>query len=327
MLSGDNGIINKASEVGYINEITYFDEQTKLLSMSVSASIQSNIISKEEYIATNENNLIELAREAIRGLGLKDSDLIKYGDGTKLAKDGYTVAYYLDHEGNPNTDGDGYIVIWYTSDTLKKTINVDEAKSIYKLTEKRKLSNSIDQIVLAAVISVKNHNCDLSKLLLTSLSDGDDDTTKGKFQNTSLSDSSDIGSNIETTETYIKIDNVTINVDKNFNTWSVPQYGTTLNSGLVLMSSDYYVIVRDQQYLNNNDAKDSFINNYCVKLNVDKGFTTPSQETVKGDLTLGQGNQVGDNFLENGKVYVYTPYNNPAPADGYKYRGWWKEVK
>ena len=195
-----------------------------------------------------------------------------------------------------------------------------------KIMKKNLINMNKDEKWLKKVLRVEGHS-DLSKLLLTSLSDGDDDTTKGKFQNTSLSDSSDIGSNIETTETYIKIDNVTINVDKNFNTWSVPQYGTTLNSGLVLMSSDYYVIVRDQQYLNNNDAKDSFINNYCVKLNVDKGFTTPSQETVKGDLTLGQGNQVGDNFLENGKVYVYTPYNNPAPADGYKYSGWWKEVK
>ena len=37
-------------------------------------------------------------------------------------------------------------------------------------------------------------------------------------------------------------------------------------------------------YGSNND-KDSFVNEYCVRLNVEKGFTTPSAETVKGITT------------------------------------------
>ena len=79
-------------------------------------------------------------------------------------------------------------------------------------------------------------------------------------------------------------------------------------------------------YGSNND-KDSFVNEYCVRLNVEKGFTTPSAETVKGDLTLVQDNQVGFNFFKRGVVYVYTPYSDPAPEDGYTYSAWWKEVK
>ena len=50
-----------------------------------------------------------------------------------------------------------------------------------------------------------------------------------------------------------------------------------------------------------------------LKLNPEKGFVTPSESTVEGDLKL-----------QDEKVYAYGPYGDTP--DGYLYNDWWIEV-
>ena len=57
MLSGNNGVLTRAGEARYVIGISQFDEQTKLASMTVRASIEANKVSKAGYIATTTENL------------------------------------------------------------------------------------------------------------------------------------------------------------------------------------------------------------------------------------------------------------------------------
>ena len=193
MLRGDNGILTKTTEAKYLNGIAQFDEQTKLASMAVRTSIEANKVSTPGYIATTAENLQQLATEVAKELGVTAVDA-KNNTGNlavKASTDGYTVAYYLDKEGNTSQDGNGYIVIWYTDNSLRSSIDMDNLSQyglniISKLstdeTENKKLIKN--QATLVCVIHVENYKAELSDKGITSLSDADIDITKEKFKDT-----------------------------------------------------------------------------------------------------------------------------------------------
>ncbi|MBO5179011.1 MAG: hypothetical protein J6B87_01515 [Clostridia bacterium] len=75
----------------------------------------------------------------------------------------------------------------------------------------------------------------------------------------------------------------------------------------------YYVVGKQGGWVGNESEIPSFVNDRCVKLNVEKGFVTPGPDTVEGDMKL-----VGD------KVYFYHPDDNRT--DGYDIEAWWIEI-
>ena len=172
MLRGDNGILNRATEARYSNTISSFDEQTKLASMGVRTSIESNKVSKAGYIATEENNFKELAGEVAKELNVTAIEA-PASEGTKINPEGYTVAYYLDKEGSTSQDGEGYIAIWYTDNSLRATMDrTEENLKKYGLTDVAS-NKSVNQAVLVYVIKVENYKSSLSQKGITSATDGD----------------------------------------------------------------------------------------------------------------------------------------------------------
>ena len=186
MLSGENGIINRAGEARYVNGIAQFDERTKIAQMAVRTGIESDKVSSAEYIATKSANFEKIAQSVAKELGVT---AIKgqAGNGA-ISKDGYTVAYYLDTPvTDTSTDGEGYIVIWYTDNSLRSSMDREKAISTYGLTDvATPANNSKNQATIVTVIKVTNYNSEISNKGLTSTTDGDSDITKTAFSETSL---------------------------------------------------------------------------------------------------------------------------------------------
>ena len=190
MLRGDNGIITKATETKYLSGISQFDEQTKLASMAVRTSIESNKISKAGYIATyngtgvdDKNYFTGLVNEVAKELGVTAT---AGGSGTIL-REGYTVAYYLEKEGSTTQNGNGYIVIWYTDNGLRSTMDREKAITNYGLTDVASEGHkTANEAVLVTVIHVENYKSELAIKGITSLTDSDSDIGQPKFGDTTL---------------------------------------------------------------------------------------------------------------------------------------------
>ena len=167
MLRGDNGILNRGAEAKFANGISQFDEQTKLAAMSVKTSIESNKVSKAGYIATKTENVETLANEAAKGLGVTAQEVGT--SGISISSEGYTVVYYVKTVGDETTNGEAYIGIWYTDNSLRSTMgNVDITR--YGLTNTNNISPN--EAVLVAYIHIGNYNSEMSEKELTSLSTG-----------------------------------------------------------------------------------------------------------------------------------------------------------
>ena len=190
MLRGDNGIITKATETKYSSGISQFDEQTKLASMAVRTSIEANKVSKAGYIATyngtgtdDKNYFTGLANDVAKELGVT---AIAGGSGT-IARGGYTVAYYLEKEGSTTQNGNGYIVIWYTDNGLRSTMDREKAITNYGLTDVASEGHkTANEAVLVTVIHVENYKSELAIKGITSLTDSDSDIGQPKFGDTTL---------------------------------------------------------------------------------------------------------------------------------------------
>ena len=167
MLRGDNGILNRSTEAKFANGIAQFDEQTKLVAMSVKTSIESNKVSKAGYIATKTENVETLAYEVAKGLGVTAQ--VAGTSGISISSEGYTVVYYVKTAGDETTNGEAYIGIWYTDNSLRSTMgNVDITR--YGLTNTNNISPN--EAVLVAYIHIENYNSEMSEKELTSLTTG-----------------------------------------------------------------------------------------------------------------------------------------------------------
>lgn len=186
-LTAQNGVLNRAQDSKLLNINGAFTDQLRLAQMSTKTSITANKTSKAGYIATTSGNLAELAQNVAKGLGVT---AVQGSNGTEIATEGYTVAYYLDTAGNDSTNGDGYIVIWYTDNALRSSIkNRDEVIANLGLTDVAVQNNSRNQATLVGAIKVENYKCELAgQTGLTSTTDGDSDIGKGKFSGTTLND-------------------------------------------------------------------------------------------------------------------------------------------
>ena len=190
MLRGDNGILNRGAEAKFANGISQFDEQTKLASMAVRTSIEANKVSKAGYIATYngtgenaKNYFTGLANDVAKELGVT---AIAGGSGT-IARGGYTVAYYLEKEGSTTQNGNGYIVIWYTDNGLRSTMDREKAITNYGLTDVASEGHkTANEAVLVTVIHVENYKSELAIKGITSLTDSDSDIGQPKFGDTTL---------------------------------------------------------------------------------------------------------------------------------------------
>ena len=186
MLSGQNGVINRASEARYSNGIAQFDERTKLAYIAVRSKIEADKVSNNGYIATKADNFKKIVEEVEKEFNVTAVE----GKDTngKIDTEGYTITYYLDTPvEDTSTDGTGYILIWYTDNSLRSSLNRDEA--ITKQGLKDIASNkSVNQAVLVRAIQVENYNSELSEKGLTSTTDSDNDAKQGTFKQTSLND-------------------------------------------------------------------------------------------------------------------------------------------
>ena len=180
MLTGNNGILNRSTEAKFANSIAQFDEQTKLASMSVRTSIEANKVSTPGYIATyngtgvdDKNYFTGLVNEVAKELGVTALP-ISSSQSANIETEGYTVGYYLSQEGNKNTDGNGYIIIWYTDNSLRSSMDMNSLgqyglEIISQLsadeTENKKLIKN--QATLVRVIHIQNYKTELSTIGIT----------------------------------------------------------------------------------------------------------------------------------------------------------------
>ena len=182
MLRGDNGILNRSAEAKFANSMAQFDEQTKLASMAVRTSIEANKVSKAGYIATYngtepdaKNYFTGLANDVAKELGVTALP-ISSSQSANIETEGYTVGYYLDKEGSTTQNGNGYIVIWYTDNGLKSTMDREKAITNYGLTDVASEGHkTANEAVLVRVIEVENYKSELSDMGLTSIDDGNKD--------------------------------------------------------------------------------------------------------------------------------------------------------
>ena len=193
MLSGQNGVIKRAGEARYSNAISQFDEKVNLAYMSARTKIEADKLSKDGYIATSSDSFKEIVDEVSREFNVTP---IK-GDSNSNAKidtEGYTVAYYqtTDEIGSPTNDGHGYITIWYTDNSLRSSMDRDEALEKYRLKDITN-TKSVNQAVLTSVIHVENYRCELSNEKgLTSSTDANNDIKKETYKET------EVGKNLKT---------------------------------------------------------------------------------------------------------------------------------
>ncbi len=175
MLTGDDGILTRAGEVKYSKSISQFDEKTKLAYLTIETEIKANKASKSEYIATTNENFTALANQVANELG---TTAIQAGlSAMGINNEGFTVAYYLEIEGNSTQNGEGYIVIWYTDNSLRSIM--DRGDIISKNGFIDVASNkSVNQITLVDIIRIKNDNGEFSKIGLTSTTDSNGDGTE-----------------------------------------------------------------------------------------------------------------------------------------------------
>ena len=184
MIRANNGIISNSMESRYSTLIASFEEKVRLAHLNLRAEIRTNSIHSEGYIATTEENMKNIAKEVAKELGTTE---IRAGDGNNsISTESYTVGYYTDVIGNSSTDGKGYIIIWYTDNTLRSSLNRDKAISKFNLIDTTK-NKSQNEAVLVSVIHVENYSTKISKIGLSSFKDSKKDINLEKYMYTTVS--------------------------------------------------------------------------------------------------------------------------------------------
>lgn len=185
MLSGDSGILNRASEARYDTILASVDEQVKLAAVNVKTSITAQMVSKPGYIATRNtktateeadpNYFTALVTEVTNDLDASDSK----------AATGFTVKGYLTDSTSDDAnggDGIGYILITYSENALRASLPVNST-FVYPLSfngityttvpATTVSSNTVtagvspNVAVVTYVIKVTNYGCTLSKPIIT----------------------------------------------------------------------------------------------------------------------------------------------------------------
>ena len=169
MLSGDNGILKRASEAKYENIIGSVDEQVKLAQIALRTDITSKMVNTgtNGYIATTTDNFNLLVNEVKSELGVT---------ATSNPKEGFAVYSYLT-QGSTTQEGTGYILITYTDNSLRSSLPASAVAddsfilngiSFDKVVDPASSNAfSVNKATLAYVIKVSNYNCELSKAILT----------------------------------------------------------------------------------------------------------------------------------------------------------------
>ena len=180
MLAGDNGILNQASRAKYDTEIASFDERVKLTQSAMRMAITSQSASTGGYLATETNAFNALVADVVSELGAGTT-------APTTAQEGFIVYNNLD-QGSDSVDGNGYILVTYSSNALRSSLVKDvetmsngdtwpSGSTTYTMAGKT--DYSVNQAVLAYVINVTNYNCVLSNAVLT-------DTTTVADYNTAM---------------------------------------------------------------------------------------------------------------------------------------------
>lgn len=173
MLSGDSGILNRASEARYETVIASFDEQVKLAAVNVKATITSKMVSSQGYIATKTESFSDLIKEVQKDLGLSQTGASSASANTE----GFAVYRALTASDGSN-EGVGYITIAYSDNALRASLPLTKAtenssqpnfNGVTYTTIKNSTDTtySVNKAVLVYVIKVTNYGCSLSKPVLT----------------------------------------------------------------------------------------------------------------------------------------------------------------
>ena len=183
MLTDNNGILSSATEARAASIIGEYKERVAMTQMALKTDITSKMVTEPGYIATGGTdgaNFVDLANKAAKEMGLTGAT--EGGSATSISKEGYTVAYYYDTPTDGSTNGEGYIVIWYTSNSFRSSVDMDTVASQYSLVQTAGADNqNKNQAVLASVIKVENYGSSLSNYALTSTTDADSDIVKAKY--------------------------------------------------------------------------------------------------------------------------------------------------
>lgn len=167
-LTGQDGVLNRASEAKYDNILGSVEEQAKLSALSLKTSITSNMANQPGYLATAPANFEKLVSEVMKGLGVATVN-------TASAED-YAVYQYL-NPGSDSVNGTGYILITYSDNALRSSLDTtqftltDGGTSValgttYK-TALKETTFSRNQAVVAYVIKVSNYKSELSNGIIT----------------------------------------------------------------------------------------------------------------------------------------------------------------
>jgi len=203
MLSGNNGVIDKATEARYENVISGFDEKVRMAQMAMRTDITSKMIKNPAYLATEadvaavaatqttpavearDGNFTVLAQNVAKELGVVNANGTAKLNVKATNNTGYSVYTYLT-PGSTTKNGTGYILITYSDNSLRSSLPgkditaatdswVTNAVSLKKAGWS---SASQNEAVLAYVIRVSNYGCDLSPAIITDYTNENDITLK-----------------------------------------------------------------------------------------------------------------------------------------------------
>ena len=312
---------NKKKQETIITAVNSYKTKVNDIQEMIQNEIKINSNSDEKYIATERSNFEELAKKV--EVALNSSQL----NTDEISSNGYTVSSYLTEEGTNEKNGEGYIVIWYSSDELRNNADVNKIENDNNLLITEENINS-KEIALVSVIKIENKNSIISNSEITSITSGNSDI---KEKESTFADSTLIkqlnftGSvpevNTEEAKSVPKMRSTSINLaatggtitrDTNLKTGGSSFIGT----GDITISSKALKKVSSLKSAGTTMTdKTEAIDDYKNKIVIPKGFkiasdsgTKITQGIVIEDVSAGTSVTKGSQFvwIPNGTVYTNT---------------------
>lgn len=221
----NGGIVNVAVDSKITSEIAEYKEKTNMAYLSLKTLIISKTLSDSEYNATTPETIENLAKEVAKSIGIEENDIIKTSkiknerknlasnnfwteilktvilgaeteNNKEVSSEGYTIAYSLDVNGNQYDDGNGYITIWYTSNSIKNSIKVEESLYKYQIANLDEENTNDNEAILVSIIQIKEHTAEFVTFTtknneetsygVTSITSANTDISKRRFKDMEL---------------------------------------------------------------------------------------------------------------------------------------------
>lgn len=214
--NGNTNLVNSAQEAKFSTTLSEFKEKIELAHATALTDMISNRLTNPNYQSTSSENFNEITNNIAKTIGVEQTKISYLGSNIKVAqnegnigtllsdlgdmknvsKEGYTVVGFLDTPASDEASGEGFIAIWYSTSSMRGSINGDteRIKDQYNLAELSSEEN--EEYALVSVIHVDNNNMEIEgfendktkTVGLTSIEKAKDDAnnTSKKFAKTSL---------------------------------------------------------------------------------------------------------------------------------------------